>query len=115
MKTSKKHQSPLESALELVEDFGACIRRAREAQGLSHEELGKKLNEKVSVLKKLENQKMKPDNRLVEKLQHALKIRLLIPVAKKKLSKQLITAARPSRTITFGDLIQSKKKPEATK
>lgn len=115
LKTSKKQQSPLESTLELVEDFGTHIRRAREAQGLSHEELGKKLNEKVSVLKKLESHKMRPDNRLAEKLQHALKIRLLVPATEKKFPKQLITTDRPSKTITLGDLIQSKKKSEATK
>jgi putative transcription factor len=115
LKTSKKQQSPLESNLELVEDFGTRIRQAREAQGLGHEELGKKLNEKVSVLKKLESHKMRPDNRLAEKLQYTLKIRLLVPAREKKFPKELLTTAPPSKTVTLGDLLKSKKESEATK
>ncbi len=79
IKVPAKRQLPLEPTLELVEDFGKRIRQARETQGLSHEDLGRKLNEKVSVLKKLESQKMRPDNKLVEKLQHVLKVKLLAP------------------------------------
>ncbi len=115
LRTSKKRQSPLQSTFELVEDYGNRIRQARESQRLSHEDLGKKLNEKVSVLKKLENNKMRPDNRLVKKLQHVLKIRLLVPLAEKEFPKQLLNATRPAKTFTLGDLIQSKKKSEATK
>lgn len=114
-KTTKNKQSSLEPTLELIVDFGTRIRQAREAQGLSHEDLGRKINEKVSVLKKLESQRMTPDNKLAEKLQYALKIKLLVPPTKEKLPKQLITTA-PSKTITLGDLIKSKKKQsEATK
>jgi putative transcription factor len=114
-KATKNRPSSLEPTLELVADFGARIRQAREAQGLSHEDLGRKINEKVSVLKKLESQRMTPDNKLAEKLQYALKIKLLVPPTKEKLLKQLITTA-PSKTITLGDLIKSKKKQsEATK
>jgi len=108
-KSSTKPQSPLEAALELVEDFGTRIRQARETQGLSHEDLGRKISEKVSVIKKLEGHKMRPDNKLAEKLQHTLKIKLLVPVTEKKFPKELLTAASPSKTITLGDLIKSKK------
>jgi putative transcription factor len=105
-KAASKAQSPLEPTLELTEGFGTCIRQAREARGLTHEDLGRKINEKVSVLKKLESQKMIPDNKLAEKLQYALKIKLLVPVKKEKLPKGFLTAA-PSKTITLGDLIKS--------
>jgi len=105
-----KPSSPLETTLELIEDFGNRIRQARETQRLSHEDLGRKINEKVSLLKKLESQKMKPDNRLAEKLQHTLKIKILIPPSEEKLPKSLLTTTPPSRTVTLGDLIQDKKK-----
>jgi putative transcription factor len=108
LKTAKTPQSPLEPTQELAEDFGTRIRQAREAQKLSHEDLGRKINEKISLLKKLESQKMTPDNKLAEKLQHALKIRLLVPVKKEKLPKGLLTTAPPSKTITLGDLIKRK-------
>lgn len=114
-KGSLKSQSPLEPTLELIEGFGTRIRQAREAQGLSHEDLGRKINEKISVLRKLESQKMTPDNKLAEKLQHALKIKLLVPKIEEKLPRKL-TAATSPRAITLGDLIQNKgKSSEATK
>jgi putative transcription factor len=105
-KAAVKPQSSLEPTLELTEDFGTCIRQAREARGLTHENLGRRINEKVSVLKKLESQKMTPDLKLVEKLQYALKIKLLIPVKKEKLPKGFLTAS-PTKAITLGDLIKS--------
>lgn len=108
-KTSFKPQSPLESTLELIEGFGTRIRQAREAQGLSHEDLGRRINEKVSVLKKLENQKMTPDNKLAKKLQLTLKIKLLVPKTEEKLPKKLIASTSP-KAITLGDLIQNKGK-----
>ena len=109
-----KRQSPLEPTLELVADFGTRIRQAREAKRLRHEDLGRKINEKISVIRKLEGHKMKPDNKLAGKLEHALKIKLLAPPTDEKLPKKLLTAPS-SRTLTLGDLIKSKKKLEETK
>ncbi len=110
LKTVPRKHSPSELTLELIEDFGTRIRQAREALGLSHEDLGRRINEKVSVLKKLESQKMKPANRLAEKLQYALKIELLIRATEEKLPKGLLTATSSSKGITLGDLIKNPKK-----
>jgi putative transcription factor len=78
VRVQTKPKTPtVDTSLELVEEFGAKVRKAREQLGLSHEELGKRLNEKVSLLKKIETAK--------------------IP-------------KKPSRELTFGDLIQLKKK-----
>lgn len=114
LRISTKRQSLLEPTLELVDDFDVRIRRAREKKGLSQEDLGGKINEKISVLRKLENHKMTPDNKLAEKLQYALKIKLLVPLTEEKTSKRLLTTT-PSRALTLGDLIKNKKKPEAKK
>lgn len=103
-KTSKN----VESALELVEDFDTKIRQAREKLGLTHEELGKKISEKVSVLKKIETSKITPDNKLAAKLEHVLKIKLLIRAQEEK--APMATAPKPqSRELTLGDLIQLNK------
>ena len=75
--------------------------------GLSHEELGKKINEKASVLSKLETGKMTPNNVLVTKLEHALKIKLLVPIKEEKFSE---IPKSPNRETTLGDLIQLNKK-----
>lgn len=98
----------VDANLELVEDFGLKVKQAREKLGLSHEELGKKLNEKVSVLKKIEAGKMKPDNALAVKLEHALKIKLLVPTAEE--IPKAVVPKPASRELTLGDLIQLNKK-----
>ncbi len=61
------------------------------------------------MLKKLESQKMTPNNKLAEKLQYALKIKLLVPVKEEKPPKGLL-AATPSKAVTLGDLMKSKEK-----
>jgi putative transcription factor len=76
--------------------------------GLSHEELGKKINEKASVLSKLETGKMTPNNILVTKLEHALKIKLLVPIKEEKIQQGIPKSL--NREPTLGDLIQLNKK-----
>lgn len=104
-----KRQQPLSVAenIELVEDFGAKIRQAREKIGLTHEGLGKKISEKVSVLRKIESGKMAPDNLLTEKLQHALRIKLLVPVSEPKVPAKAL-ASKPAAP-TLGDILQPRK------
>jgi putative transcription factor len=103
----KKPEAKVEITQEMVEGHPSKIRQAREKLGLSHEELGKKINEKSSVLRKLETGKMTPNNMLVTKLEHALKIKLLAPISEEKVSP---TPKSPSRELTLGDLIQLDKK-----
>ena len=109
----RKPQAPIvDTSLELVENFEAKIRQAREKLGLSHEDLGKRINEKVSLLRKIETGKMTPDNRLATILEHALKIKLIVPAKEEKVppSKMAKTA---NRELTLGDLIQLGKKGES--
>jgi putative transcription factor len=107
--TQKKRpaQAKVEITQEVVESYDSKIRQAREKMGLSHEELGKKINEKASVLSKLETGKMTPNNMLVTKLEHALKIKLLVPIKEEKISE---IPKLPNREPTLGDFIQLNKK-----
>ena len=104
----KPAQVKVEITQEIVEGYDSKIRQAREKLGLSHEELGKKINEKASVLSKLETGKMTPNNVLVTKLEHALKIKLLVPISEEKISHEM--PKLPSRETTLGDLVQLNKK-----
>jgi putative transcription factor len=54
----------VEISQEVAEDYSSKIRVAREKLMLTHEELGKKINEKASVLRNLEVGKMAPNNQL---------------------------------------------------
>ena len=103
-----------ETGTELVENYQTKIRQAREKLGLSHEDLGKRINEKVSLLRKIETGRMKPNNLLATRLEHTLKIKLIVPATDEKLKvpQTKITKA-PSREVTLGDLIQlSEDKPK---
>jgi len=104
VQTTGKAQTVLGGTLELVDDYDVRVRQAREKLGLTHEELGKRINEKVSVLKKIETRKIKPDNKLAAKLEHALRIKLLVPTSEEKVP---VAASKPSsRGLTIGDIIQ---------
>jgi len=109
IQSKKPLETKIETPQELVENFGLKIRHAREKLGFSHEQLGKRINEKVSVLRKIETGKMKPDDVLTAKLEHALKIKLLAPASGEKISSTKVSAP-VSRTLTLGDLIQLNKK-----
>ncbi len=112
LKTRNKKPPPqvaVESTAELVENFDIKIRQGREKLGFSHEELGRKISEKVSLLKKIETGKMTPDNKLATKLEHTLKIKLLVPASKEKIPQTKISKTI-SRELTLGDFIQFDKK-----
>jgi putative transcription factor len=102
--TTGKAQTVLEGVLELVDDYDVRVKQAREKLGLTHEELGKRINEKVSVLKKIETRKIRPDDKLAAKLEHALRIKLLVPASEEKVP--VVTSKPSSRRLTLEDIIQ---------
>ncbi len=95
---------------ELTPDYSNTIRTAREKLNLTHEELGKRINEKASLLRNLETGKMAPNNQLATKLEHMLKIKLLVPVSEDKVAA--IPAKGANQELTLGDLIEMDKKEE---
>lgn len=89
---------------ELVSDFSQRIRKAREARTWTQEELGKKLNEKKSVITHLETGAIRPDDKLIGKLEHHLNIKL-----KEKAQEVAVRQKRASKPLTLGDLIALEK------
>jgi putative transcription factor len=106
IKIQAKQRAPqVDTSLEIAEDFGTKIRKAREKLGLSHEELGKRLSEKVSLLKKIEIGKMTPNDKLAAALEHVLKVKLIVPAKEEKVPKTKV-ARVAEKEMTLGDLIQ---------
>ena len=107
----KKPETKVEITQEIIQDYTAKIRQAREKLGLTHEDLAKKINEKTSVIGKLETGKIQPSNILATKLEHALKIKLLTPITEEKAA--ILAPKTANREVTLGDLIQLDKNAEA--
>jgi putative transcription factor len=95
---------------EVVSDYATTIRSAREKLGLTVEDLGKKINEKASLLRHVENGKVPPNNQLANKLERVLKITLMVPIADEKVNTAPVKGA--GEGLTLGDLIEMDKEDE---
>ena len=62
----------------LSQDFGRMIREARMKRGYTHEQLGVKMSEKASLLKKVETGALRPDELLAKKFERYLQIKLYV-------------------------------------
>ncbi len=62
---------------EVATDYDQRIREAREGEGLSQEDLAKELNEKASLIRKLERGDVLPSDEVQQKLERRLDISLV--------------------------------------
>ena len=92
---------------ELIEDFDVEIRKARESRNWSREDLGKKINERVSVITRIETGKMTPDTKLTKKFEKALNIKLLEKIDNVDLN-QFVSNSSGERTL--GNIMKIKRK-----
>lgn len=90
----------------LVEDFSRRIKQRRESLGWSQDELAKRLNERKSIIQKVETGDYTPDDKLTRKLEGALGLKLKEKVAPAGASQVWRTE---SRGLTLGDLIKTEK------
>ena len=90
---------------ELVEDYDKVIRRGREKKGLDQKKLAKLIQEKKSIIAKLETRSMRPTDRLLTKLEKALDVKLTENV-EVKMDKRTSSGS----AFTIGDLIMMKMK-----
>jgi len=86
---------------ELVEDYDVRIRRAREARGWKQADLGAKINERVTIIAKLESAAMIPNEALIRRLERALGIKLREKVPAVAVKK----AGALGEGMTLGDLL----------
>jgi len=90
----------------LVQDYGLVVRKAREKMGWSQEELGRKIQEKVSFIGKVESGKVTPDLRVVKKLEHVLGISLLSDEVDTAKATPKLTS-QETRDLTIGDILSA--------
>jgi putative transcription factor len=89
----------------LVDDYSERIRKAREKKGWKQVELGTKVNERVSIIARLESGEMIPTDAVVKKLEKALEIKLREKVEAVAAMKSSVE----SKPLTLGDLIRVEK------
>ena len=91
---------------ELLEDYTKIIRKAREKRGWSQKDLASEINERLSLIKRIELGRMPPDIKLIKKLEKALEITLTTQLS--QTTTEL--AKKKSRgALTIGDVVIIKK------
>lgn len=104
---SKKIARSEEPTEELIENYNETIRKVRESKNWTREQLGQKINEKVSVINRIESGKMVPDTKLIKKLEKTLNIELLEKVDAIDLNQ---FKNNSSTGQTLGSLVKIKRK-----
>lgn len=64
------------ATVELVDDYGGVIRRAREARGMDLKTFANEIQERQGLLAKVEANNQVPDDKLIRKIEKALDIKL---------------------------------------
>jgi len=89
---------------DIVEDYSQRIRVARERTGMSQKELAMKINERVTILSKIEAAQMRPDEKIIAKLQKELGI-----VLKERVPEVVAAKESTRASLTLADLIKMQK------
>ncbi len=101
----KRSSTKIEFQDELIENYHLIVRKEREKKGWSQEQLAKKIQEKESLIKKIENAEITPEPEVIEKLEKLfnIKLREQIPEIKIEGKGKILSP-------TLGDIVVVKKK-----
>ncbi len=102
-------KAPVQKAPEpsevVVSDYAQRIRSAREKSGMTQKEFALKLNEKESIIQKVENGLFVPPIDMAKKLERLLRIKLVEVEQEEEVS----AGKKGSGPLTIGDIINLKK------
>ncbi len=102
-KNFPKNKSVSEYIEELVPEYDKIIRRERERQGWTQKEFADKINEKVSIIKKVERGEITLEDGIRKKIENIFEMKLT------EMVKEVHTHANVRRDLTLGDVVQVKK------
>lgn len=103
--TQRRQRDIFDEIETLASDYDKRVRDARESKGLTQEELAKNLKEKVSVIKKIENGHMQPNEDLREKLERELQVSLTEEIGEEEWESETTSGG-----YTLGDIVKRKEK-----
>jgi len=84
-----------------IDNYGKKIIEARKSMNLTREEFAKKINEKESIIKRVEHEDMRPNEALTKKIERFLNISLTETYERKK-----ITSKPAKGKLTLGDIVE---------
>ena len=99
-----------QTELEIVEDYTIKIRKIRQSLGLNQDQFAQKLNEKPSLLKRIETGKVKPSIKLAKKIEKVYGIKLITTSEIVDISPQVGKYMKKSSGTSLGDMAFVKKK-----
>jgi putative transcription factor len=90
---------------ELVPNYNILIKDGREKKGLSREELGFRIGERTVTISKIENGDLKPSDKIAQKLEKELNIKLFEEITSiPSYATKIFSKTNSSRTL--GDFIK---------
>ena len=92
-----------EEDLLLVSGYGEKMRKARESMGWTRVDLASKMKEKKSVIKRLEEEKMEPNEKLMKRVEKLLGISL-----SEKYQEVKTGRTKEKTKLTVGDIVSVK-------
>jgi putative transcription factor len=101
----RSRRDVLRSDSVLIDDYGEEIKQARKAKGLSLEQFAQMINEKASLIQKLEKSEFNPSESLIVKIERKLDISL-----KEEAAAPIYTGTTSKKETTLGDVVKLKKK-----
>ncbi|MFX0134320.1 MAG: multiprotein bridging factor aMBF1 [Candidatus Hodarchaeota archaeon] len=93
----------------LIENFGRIIKEAREKKNLTQNEFARILQEPLSLLRRIEQNKINPSLKVIKKIENQLNISLTEKHIEEEIPKP---RKKPSSGTTIGDVVQIKKKKD---
>ena len=96
--------------LEIIPDYAKKISNARNSLGLNQDQFAQKLNEKPSLLRRIEAGKVEPTVKLAKKIEEVYKIRILKKVEEIEANVQDSKYMKRSAGTSLGDIAFIKKK-----
>ncbi|MHA1932760.1 MAG: helix-turn-helix domain-containing protein, partial [Promethearchaeota archaeon] len=96
--------------LEIVSDYAKRVRNARNKLGLNQDQFAQKLNEKPSLVRRIETGKAEPTVELAKKIQKIYKIQLLAKSDEMDFNLQENKFMKKPSSSSLGDIAFIKKK-----
>jgi putative transcription factor len=105
-----RYRNEINEDLEIVEDYDKRIRKVRQRLKLNQDQFANKLNEKPSLLRRIESRKAKPTINLARKIEKVYEITLIKTSESIDSSPQLNEYMKKRTGSSLGDIAFIKKK-----